>query len=67
MTNADREIRAITTIDKPTEVGVGISPTTPTSAAKAFARVITRRFTNSDLRLVAKTVFSDLRLVAKNF
>jgi hypothetical protein len=27
----------------------------------------TRRFTYSDLRLVAKTAFSDLRLVAKNF
>jgi hypothetical protein len=27
----------------------------------------TRRFTYSDLRLVAKTTFSDLRLVAKNF
>jgi hypothetical protein len=26
----------------------------------------TRRFTYSDLRLVAKTAFSDLRLVAKN-
>jgi hypothetical protein len=42
MTKADREIRAITTIDKPTEVGVGISPTTPTTAAKAFARVNSR-------------------------
>jgi hypothetical protein len=27
----------------------------------------TRRFTYSDLRLVAKTAFSDLQLVAKNF
>jgi hypothetical protein len=27
----------------------------------------TRRFTYSDLRLVAKMGFSDLRLVAKNF
>jgi hypothetical protein len=27
----------------------------------------TRRFTYSDLRLVAKTAFSNLRLVAKNF
>jgi hypothetical protein len=31
------------------------------------ARDTTRRFTYSDLRLVAKTAFSDLRLVAKNF
>jgi hypothetical protein len=29
--------------------------------------ITTRRFTYSDLRLVAKTAFSDLRLVAKNF
>jgi hypothetical protein len=31
------------------------------------ANATTRRFTYSDLRLVAKTTFSDLRLVAKNF
>jgi hypothetical protein len=32
-----------------------------------FCAITTRRFTYSDLRLVAKTAFSDLRLVAKNF
>jgi hypothetical protein len=31
------------------------------------ATITTRRFTYSDLWLVAKTAFSDLRLVAKNF
>ena len=34
---------------------------------RAHASTTTRRFTYSDLRLVAKTAFSDLRLVAKNF
>jgi hypothetical protein len=29
--------------------------------------ITTQRFTYSDLRLVAKTAFSDLQLVAKNF
>jgi hypothetical protein len=38
-----------------------------TSAEAASAKATTRRFTYSDLRLVAKTAFSDLRLVAKNF
>jgi hypothetical protein len=37
-------------------------PTSPSPRAST-----TRRFTYSDLRLVAKTTFSDLRLVAKNF
>jgi hypothetical protein len=32
-----------------------------------LSHITTRRFTYSDLRLVAKTAFSDLRLVAKNF
>jgi hypothetical protein len=32
----------------------------------ASVTITTRRFTYSDLRLVAKTAFSDLRLVAKN-
>jgi hypothetical protein len=34
---------------------------------EARTTITTRRFTYSDLRLVAKATFSDLRLVAKNF
>jgi hypothetical protein len=57
------------------------APTPPRAAATPLRRAApytaplhrrprpttTRRFTYSDLRLVAKTTFSDLRLVAKNF
>jgi hypothetical protein len=45
--------------DRDIEFAIELQPrTTP---------ITTRRFTYSDLWLVAKTAFSDLRLVAKNF
>jgi hypothetical protein len=44
-----------------------ISSSTRDSSSPMSATSTTRRFTYSDLRLVAKTAFSDLPLVAKNF